>query len=260
MNERTKPPTEGPDPRCSELQQLVLGLPRPDDALPDELEQHLAGCRACQVFRAQLSSLDALTRAQAPELPAAFELDLRRRLREVDSQSEARQQLDRATTTARRRPLRLVLAVAAMALLTVGVWAAIRWTSGSPAVQPTYHRLRLSIQSAQDYGEVLFDVQLPDGVRLLPTTGAVLGRGKSLAWRSPVRGGRNSFDLPLVARGATGTVRVRLQAGTRVWHGTVPLDARTQAASASAAPGRELRLAWVLPPRKPQGVAAGATP
>jgi hypothetical protein len=247
MSAGTRPPTQSDDARCNELQQLLLRSQRTDDALPDDLETHFSRCPSCQAFRAELVTLDALTREQAPELPEGFQLDLRRRLNEVEK-SEAATAVEEASPDATRRSglMRAALAAAALVLIVAGALLAASWLGGPKEPVATFHRLKLSIQSAQAFDEVLFDVELPEGVRLLPATGAVIGRGKTLRWRSSVRQGLNRFDLPLAARSATGRVKVRLRAGSRIWRGTVPLDGGAGAASAGAEAQGDVHLAWVL--------------
>lgn len=246
MSAGTRRPADSDDARCDELQQLLLRSQRPDDALPDDLEAHLSQCPSCQAFRAELVTLDALTREQAPELPAGFQLDLRRRLNEVEK-SEAAPAGEEASPDATRRSglMRAALAAAALVLIAAGALLAASWLGG-PEERQTFHRLKLSIQSVQAFDEVLFDVELPEGVRLLPATGAVIGRGRALRWRSSVRQGLNRFDLPLAARSAAGSVKVQMRAGSRIWRGTVPLDGQSGAASASAEARGDVQLAWVL--------------
>ena len=245
MSEDTRRPEQRDAARCDELQQLLLRSQRPDDALPDDLEAHFEQCPSCQAFRAELVTLDTLTREQAPELPEGFQLDLRRRLKEVEK-SEAAPVVEEASPDAPRRSglMRAALAAAALVLIAAGALLAASWLGG-PEERLTYHRLKLSIQAGQTLDEVLFDVELPEDVRLLPATAAVIGRGRTLRWRSSVRQGLNRFELPLAARSPAGRVKVRLQAGSRVWRGTVPLNGQTLSSRDPIRQG-DLRLAWVL--------------
>jgi hypothetical protein len=244
MSESTHKP-EVSTGACAQVQQALLEAPRPGDPLPAGLQAHLQECAGCQRLRSQLLLLDDVAREQAPELPDGFELALQRRL------NESAAKRDGAAAPARRRWI--AFAAAAALLLSVGaLWLATRQQHGDGEAPPTYHRLRLAVQALDDHAEVLFDVELPDGVSPLPGTGELVGRGRTLQWRSSLHRGLNELDLPLQARQARGQsgrgapmVQVRLSAGTQRWSAAVPFESH---ASLAAPP--EVRLALVLLPAR----------
>jgi hypothetical protein len=143
----------------------------------------------------------------------------------------------------------VALAAAAVVLLSVGgLWVATRWRGGHEE-RFTYHQLRLVIRSAEEHQEVLFDVDLPEGVRLLPAAGDLMGRGRTLQWRSAIRQGVSEVDLPLVAQQAKGQLHVRLRSGGRVWTGDVAFGGTPGHAAGRTLASEKLQLAWVLGPR-----------
>lgn len=204
---------------CAKVQQALLYAQRPGDPLAGPLEQHLVSCPCCGVLRGELLLLDSLTREQRAALPEGFELALRQGLEAAETLR--RRTLARRGGSAWTRPL--MAAAAALLLVLGGVQLARR---GRDAAAPaSYHRLHLAIAASRDYGEVLFDVALPRGVRAAAATAALVGRGARLQWRSTLRRGVNVIDLPLVAQRAAGQVGVRLQAGAAVWTGTIGFSA-----------------------------------
>jgi hypothetical protein len=241
MSEPThKPEVAGPTGACAQVQQALLEALRPGDPLSAPLQAHLQDCATCQRLRSQLVLLDDVAREQAPELPEGFELSLQRRLKESAAKRE------RETAPAARRRW-IALAAAAAVLLSVGaLWLATRQQGGGGDQPPTYHRLRLAVQALDEHDEVLFDVELPEGVSPLPGTGELVGRGRTLQWRSALHRGLNELDLPLVARHARGQVQVRLSAGAQRWSAAVPFETH----SSLAPTGPDVRLALVLAPAR----------
>ena len=237
-----RPGEESATSRCAQVRQALLEVLHPGESLPAPLQDHLQRCPGCQRLRSQLVLLDEVAREQAVELPEGFEISLQRRLQ----QTAARQARQPAAGSRRRG--RLVFAAAAAVLLSVAaIWLATHWHGTGGDVPPTYHRLRLAIQATEEHPEVLFDVDLPDGVSPLAGTGELIGRGRSLQWRSALHRGLNELDLPLMARRPRGQVRVRLSAGGQHWTAGVAFDA-AHASLDPAAPGHEheVRLALVL--------------
>jgi hypothetical protein len=229
--------------RCSEVQNHLLHAHHPADALPTELGSHLEACEACRTFRTQLVGLDAAVLQQAPELPDGFELALRRRLKNVAHSSAAAEtpRLEAPVADkvahARRRTLWFALSAAAVVLVVAGSLLLLsRWPHSEAE---TYHRLRLSIESTRNYDAVLFTVDLPPGVRLLPATGEALGPGRT--WQSPLRRGINEIDLPLAARQTDGVVRVHLRVGAKIVTRSVGF-----AHASTKKESGDLRLAWLM--------------
>jgi hypothetical protein len=237
---------------CAQVRERLLAARRLDQSLAGELESHLASCEACRARHAELVLLDEVARAQAPALPEGFELALRRRLQ---ARAWAAAESERGAAPAARRLPRLALAAVAAVLLAVGaLLLAPRWTSTPRDAAESYHRLRLSIESAADLAGVHFTLELPDGVRLLPATFAALGTARGAAWRSEVRKGLNEIDLPLVARQRAGVVRIALRAQGR----TLTREVRLEGRSASrAAP---LLVAWVIDDARSSGIVHGGQP
>jgi len=233
---------------CARVRQALLHAQRPGERLAEPIERHLGSCPGCGVFRGELRLLDSLTREQRPPLPEGFELALRRRLQAAGT--PPRQHLAARGGAAWMRPL---LAAAALLLLVLGGVQLAR--RGRDAAGPaSYHRLHLAIAAARDHGEVLFDVELPVGVRAAAATAELVGRGARLQWRSSLRRGVNVMDLPLVAQQAGGEVRVRLQAGAVVRTGTVGFVAPGRVARrVPGAPAGGLTLALGLVPADRSG-------
>jgi len=220
---------------CAEVERQLLEALHPDQ--PEAaLSRHLDQCSRCQKLRAQLLLLDGAVREQTPELPQGFELAVRRRLQQSEAAAAGR-------TGGRALPAgwrRLALAAAALVLCTTAaLWVATRMQRDDAL---TYHRLRLAVHSSEEHPEVLFDVDLPEGVRPLSGTAELLGRGRTLHWRAPLHRGLNELDLPLSAARADGQVHVRLRAGARVWTSTVAFASGRSARGPSAAPAVELAL------------------
>jgi hypothetical protein len=234
------------DGRCGDIQRQLLEALRPGDVLDAAAEAHLKGCAACQALRAQLLVVDDAAHEAAPELPAGFELALRRRLREhrpAAAPAPAVEQPMAAVAPRRRSRTPMLLAAAAVVLVAAGVVTlAARWQGGAGA--PSFHRLHLAVQATQDCDEVMFDVELPEGAKPMPGLPESIGNGRSLKWQSPLRAGANEFDLPLVAQQRRGEVQVRLKMGGRTWTGTVPLAAAQERADGTA----EVRLALLIGP------------
>jgi hypothetical protein len=247
------PASAGDDGRCADVQRLLLEALRPGDSLDAAAEAHLQACARCRGLRDQLLVVDDAAHEAAPELPAGFELSLRRRLREHrPGRGAAPAANDRQPATVvppRRSRTPFILAAAALVLVAAGVVTlAARWQGGG---KPTFHRLHLAIQATQDCDEVMFDVDLPEGVRPLPGLPESIGRDRSLQWQSPLRAGANEFDLPLLAQHRRGEVQVRLRMGEKTWTGTVSL-ATSQGRADDAAPA-EVRLALLVGPEGRRG-------
>jgi len=232
-----------PPAGCGDVQRLLLEAPRPGDPLEAAAQAHLAECERCRALRSQLVLVDDATREAAPELPDGFALSLRRRLRE----HRAAEAQPAAVPERRRSRTPIVLAAAAVVLVAAGVATLTARWSGDKA---TYQRLHLAVQATQDCDEVLFDVELPDGVKPMPGLPEAIGRDRTLQWRSQLRAGANDFDLPLVAQRRTGEVQVRLRLGEKTWTGTVSLAAAQGRADAGPA---EVRLALLVGPGAPRG-------
>jgi hypothetical protein len=138
--------------------------------------------------------------------------------------------------TTRRGRARLILGAGATLLALAGVVAiAARSPDGG---QRTYHRLHLAALVTQDCDEALFDVVLPDGVRLLPSLPGSLGTESRLTWQAPLRAGVSELELPLVAQRRRGEVQVQLRVGEQRVQGAVTLAA--PAPSVAAADGARL--------------------
>jgi hypothetical protein len=228
----------------------VLDPPEP------ELEQHIAGCQACQDFRAQLDLVDTLTREQAPELPAGFALSLRRKLKaHGGAEQPADVQPPPEEKTTRRTWSPRVLAAAALLLgVAAAVWIATR--AGQDRGATTYHALRISVVAALAHQEVSLDLDLPDGISAPPALATALGDGSRLRWKSALAPGLNELELPLVATRPGGVIRARLMVGDKVHEGTVILRAAGRRVRADQ-PGHAVLLAWDLrlnaPPRQGGG-------
>jgi hypothetical protein len=254
----TSPSGSGGGAGCRDVQRLLLEALSPGDLLDGVAEAHLEQCARCRALRAQLQLVDGVTREQAPELPAGFELSLRRRLREHRAMTTPGQRADEqqpaAGGTRRRSRAPIVLAAAAVVLVAAGVVTlAARWQGGTGKV--TFHRLHLAVQATQDCEEMLFDVELPEGVKPLPGLPEAIGRDRSLRWRSPLRAGANDFDLPLLAQHRRGEVQVRLRLGDKTWTSTVSLAA-AQGRAADGTATDEVRLALLVGP-DPEGQVGG---
>jgi len=246
MSKDPKPPagasppvdqSAGASPPCDELQQFLLSAHRPAEPLPDRLGAHLAQCPSCQTLRAQLTLIDELAQEHQPELPAGFELGLRRRLQtaaktpEPEAPAPTRDAAGSPSGAQRRVWVRAALAAAAVVLLSLSTLLVLRPWETTTEERETYYRLHLAITSTEENAEVLFDVDLPEGVRPLSSTAAALGQRPRLRWTSAIRRGVNEFDLPLAARSAAGQVRVRLRAGQRTWNGTISLSGKARTAA-----------------------------
>jgi hypothetical protein len=246
---------EGRGVGCDEVRRSLCAAHHPGEPLPAPLTLHLSGCEGCRAFRADLVLLDGAVHEQAPELPEGFELSLRRRLTQAESAlrqtppsgPEARMEAPAVQTG---RPwARTAIATAALLLGAVGalLYAAHLQSPGED--QATCYRLRLTIQSARAYPEVLFDVDLPEGVRAHPELVEAIGAGQSLRWRSALPAGRSEIDLPLVARSTAETVRIQLRVGDEVLTRTVTFGRSNAGKKTSASGARaedEPRLAFVI--------------
>lgn len=240
---------------CSQVQQTLREV---SDGLPAELEAHLQGCETCNTVRQNYVALcGVLPELPAPPLPGGFELDLRRRLKEV--QPEVQHEVHEAGDDApaqdeqsdplkipRRRSLPLALAAAAALILVLGAWLLLRsgepTTSHSPTPpQVSYHRLRLDVATPHGEDPARFEIRLPAHVRLAPRAGdALLHTQRVLRWQSQLRPGRSSVDLPLVARvDREVVVQVRLATA-----------ARTYKARATLRPGASITIRWLRPQRR----------
>jgi hypothetical protein len=240
---------------CSQVQQTLREV---SGGLPTEIEAHLQGCEACNTVRQNYVALcGVLPELPAPPLPSGFELDLRRRLKEVqpEVQPEVHAANDDAPTQneqndplkiPRRRSLPLALAAAAALILVLGAWLLLR--SGQPTTshnptppQVSYHQLRLDVATPHGEDPARFEIRLPADVQLAPRAGdALLHTQRVLRWKSQLRPGRSSVDLPLVARvDREVVVQVRLATG-----------ARTYKASAILRPSASITIRWLRPQRR----------
>ncbi len=210
--------------RCQQVRRELHEAPRPEEPLSPAIQAHLQTCSRCRETHLELVALRrGLHGLKAPELPAGFELALRQRLREAQRPRQA----------AARRRWMLPIALAASVLLAIGAGTAlmlmrIDGTGGSVPASAQHYSLRLSIRTAKDHPEALFDLQLPRGVVLSSAATASLGGGALVQWRSRLQAGRNELELPLVVR-EPGAVRVAVQVGGRSLATTVHLTARAAA-------------------------------
>ena len=183
-NRAGAPAAAGDGGLCRDVQWRLLAALRPGDVLDAAPEAHLRECARCQAIRAQLLVVDEAVHEAAPELPAGFELSLRRRLREhrpAVGSPKADEPQPAAAPPQRRSRTPIVLAAAAMVLVAAGVVTlAARWQGDGG--KATFHRLHLAVEATQDCGEVLFDVELPEGVKPLPGLPESIGRDRSLKW------------------------------------------------------------------------------
>jgi hypothetical protein len=209
-----------------------------------DLVTHLASCSECQQVQGKLVAMrEAMRQVPLPSLPDGFELALRREL------TREAVELDREAASRRRarRPSRapLVMSAAAALLLVLSgilIWFATRAPEESA---PGYHRLRLSIRAVQDHPDALLDVDLPAGVRLAPRAVTALGSDRSLRWRSHLRQGVNTFDLPLVVdKQPSAEIRARLIVAGRTMDRWLRLPPPEGHARASAP--RTVQLAWLV--------------
>lgn len=222
---------------CNDIQRLLHEELDPSRPGPD-LASHLAGCTECQEVQHSLMALrEVMQGVPRPSLPDNFELALQRELgreaAELDRQAAARRREQRRRTQA------LLSAAAALLLVISGVliWFATR----APEEQgPAYHRLRLTIRAEQDQPDARLDVDLPAGVRLAPRAVVALGSERSLRWRSHLRRGVNTFELPLVVEGQpAAAIRARLTVGQRTMKRRLRLT--------RADGPRTVQLAWLVP-------------
>jgi hypothetical protein len=208
--------------------------------------EHLAGCRACQQVQQELFLLGGALRSQpAPDLPPGFALSLRRRLAEEPALS-AETPRSRSAPRSRRRWIYASCAAAAVLLLALGSVLLYQTRTGSSVGDRAalgYHRLHLSVSARQSHPEALFDVTLPEGVRLDPAAGAALGEGQVLRWRSALRPGLNEVDLPLVARQLPARVEARITVSGKSVSRAVVIAGPAPRAAAAESP---LQLALAL--------------
>jgi hypothetical protein len=194
---------------CENVQRLLheeLDPGRPDPAL----QAHLATCVECQGVRDKLMAMrEAMLQLPLPALPDSFELTLRREIkREVAS-------LDAGSRRKRRWSPLVLSAAAALLLAASGVLLWVASSSQPGDVVGAQHALRLSVNTAQEHPEASFDVELPEGVRLADEVHVALGTADDqlhLRWRSHLRRGLNTIELPLVVTRPGVRVRARLKA------------------------------------------------
>jgi hypothetical protein len=209
---------------CEEARRQILEQPDPLAELEPEVQRHLEGCPGCRALRDDLGRVrGALGGVPLPGLPAGFELSLRRRLEQVAAQAQAGSREAPRPGQGRPRRLRRVgLAAAAVLLVAVGV---ALWSRQQATLQPapTHHRLGLAVEADRAFSGAIFDLTLPQGVRLPAEAGRGLLGGGGLRWRSSLLPGVNQVQLPLVSRGADRPLVVRLTAGGRTVRARVSL-------------------------------------
>lgn len=226
---------------CTDVKRLLHEEPQAG-RVDGSVRAHVASCGACQQVQKQLEVMQlALAEQPLPELPSGFEFELRGRLMAEAAKQEVREVA--ATQQRRSRRFAVVAMVAAAAVLLVAS-AAIFWTALQPEGAANYHRLQLSIKSLQVHPAAQMELELPAGVELMPDAAAVLGKGKTVRWRSKLARGVNSIALPLrtMAGVQKAKVTVRLKVGERSLARSVELQGGV--ARLDGQPG--VKLAWVV--------------
>lgn len=194
------------------------------DHLPDDVKAHIAACASCRACRDDLvAMLGSLGEDSVlPDLPDGFELSLRRELSRAAPPAVKETASDKTGRLWRRTPLAAAVAMAAMLLVTLGVWTL--WRHVAPGVSVSHQQLHVAVTSEQHVQDARFEVVLPPGVSVAPELIALESSQNVLKWRGELKPGHNELDLPLVRRGTgPATIRVSLTAGGRRVNATVGL-------------------------------------
>jgi anti-sigma factor RsiW len=232
--------------RCKETQ-AFLHQAELDQALPEEVQAHLASCPACAACREDLRLMATQMRGlEPPQLPDGFELSLRRQL--MGAAGEKQQSQRPSRHTARRKVMPLVFAAAATVLIAFGGLAIWKRYSAPASVTPTYHKLHLSVHATERHDDVVFAVRLPADVALSAGLDGLAAADGTIRWRSVLQPGVNAIDLPLVATlSADGAKQIQAQVTVKGRTTTRTVAIPTTAASASAREAKGIQLAFVLP-------------
>jgi hypothetical protein len=191
---------------CRESQRLLYEAL--DPGAPERhagLAEHLSACLTCRNLQRDLQLIrqNAQLHVEAP-LADGFELALRRRLTELeqrsgDSESSKSGPAYKSSSKRKRLPRRAVAAILAVAASAALFWIGTSLITSGDGDQrsSSYHRLSVAVEAFREVPNALFEVELPDGVRVAPQVRGLLGHGNRLRWESRLRPGINSFEIPL---------------------------------------------------------------